>query len=246
MFGLFKKKAPELPAFRFDIIGADMHSHILPGIDDGATNVDDSIILVKQLMAAGIKKIIATPHIMNDYYRNTPETVKGALAVLKAELLKQQIDIPVEAAAEYFFDEFFIKLVETGGELLTIANKYILMEFSFISAPPEYIPTLQKLKDAGYQPILAHPERYLYYNIDALENLRNWGFMLQVNTISLTGYYGRESKKMAEGLVDLGLVDFIGSDMHHPRHAEALLNSLKIPHVQKLLNDYPLKNNLLL
>jgi protein-tyrosine phosphatase len=245
MFGLFKKK-PKEPTLNFNVIGVDMHSHVLPGIDDGAVTVDDSIILIKELIGVGIKKVIATPHVMYDYYRNTPETVNNALAVLKAELLKQQVNIPIEAAAEYFFDEHFIKLVQTGGDLLTIGKKHVLMEFSFVSPPPEFIPTLQKLKQDGYKPILAHPERYPYYKIDDLQNLRDWGFQLQVNTISLTGYYGKETKKMAEDLIDRQLVDFIASDMHHPRHAEALTQALQMPYVQKLLKGYPLKNSLLL
>src|ERR1700712_727335 len=112
MFGLFKRK-PKITPLNFDVIGVDMHSHVLPGIDDGAATVEDSVILIREMMDAGIKKIIATPHIMYDYYRNTPETVNAALDVLKIELHKQGINIPIEAAAEYFFDEHFIKLVET-------------------------------------------------------------------------------------------------------------------------------------
>lgn len=244
-FGLFKPKDRSLP-LTFDAIGVDMHSHVLPGIDDGAATIEDSIILIKEMIDGGIKKIIATPHIMWDYYRNTPETVNDALTLLKAELVKQNIDIPIEAAAEYFFDEHFIDLVNANTLLTIGGGKYILVEFGFVNAPPAFIMTVQKLKSAGIQPILAHPERYLYYNIDELKNLKDWGFQFQLNTISLTGYYGKETKKMAEELVDAGLVDFISSDMHHLRHAEAFLNCLRYPYVQKLLKSQTLKNNVLL
>lgn len=245
MFGLFKQKARG-QALNFNAIGVDMHSHVLPGIDDGAATVDDSILLIKELMDAGIKKIIATPHIMFDYYRNTPETVNAALNTLKAELAKQEINIPIEAAAEYFFDEHFIELVNSDNFLTIGQGKYILVEFSFVSPPQAFMFVVQKLRSAGIQPILAHPERYPYYKIDELKNLKDWGFLLQINTISLTSYYGKEAKKMAEELVNRNLVDFISSDMHHLRHAEALTHSLKMPHVQKLLKANTLKNNLLL
>jgi protein-tyrosine phosphatase len=247
MFGFFKRKKNDpIILQNFDAIAVDMHSHVLPGIDDGAATVEDSVFLIRQMMQAGIKKVIASPHIMQDYYRNTPETVNAALAVLRDELKRQNIDIPVEAAAEYYFDEYFIDLVEKGELLSFGSDKYILMEFSFINKPPVFIPTLGKLIDMGYKPILAHPERYLYLKLDELKNMKHWGFHLQINTISLTGYYGKESKKMAEDLIDEGLVDFIGTDMHHPRHAEALLASINTPYVQKLVSGYPLKNSLLL
>jgi len=245
MFGLFKKRREEQPKLNFDVIEVDMHSHVLPGIDDGAQNVEESIELIKTMMSAGIKKIIATPHVMNDYYRNTPETIKGALAVLKAEVVTQQIDIPVEASAEYFFDEFFVEMVDKN-ELIPMGKNYILFEFSFVSPPPVFIPTIIKLKDLGYQPILAHPERYPYYTLDQYKNLRQWGCMLQLNTISLTGYYGRETKLCAEELVDNHLVDFISSDMHATRHAEAFIRALDMPYVQKLLADGYLNNRALL
>lgn len=246
MFGLFKsKKEKEVQSFNFDPIGVDMHSHVLPGIDDGAKTVEDSIALIKVMMGLGIKKIIATPHILYDYYRNTPQTINSALTILKRELERQQIDIAIEAAAEYFYDEHFVELVQKG-ELLTINNKFILFEFSFISPPPIFIPTLQKLRDMGLQPVLAHPERYSYYSLEQYKNLKDWGCYMQINTISLTGYYGKGPRRIAEMLIDTNLIDFISSDMHNLKHAEALKNALKMPYMQKLLTDYPLQNKSLL
>lgn len=246
MFGLFKRnKDKGGAALNFESVGVDMHSHVLPGIDDGAATVENSIELIRAMMDMGIKKIIATPHVMYDYYRNTPETINNALDILKAELANQEINIQIEASAEYFFDEYFISLVEKG-DILPIAGKYILTEFSFVSPPPVFIPIIQKLKGMGFQPILAHPERYPYYTIDEYKNLRDWGYYLQINTISLTGYYGKEVKNIAEDLIDHNLVDFISSDMHHLRHADALKHSLTMPYLKRLLRDYPLKNKLLL
>jgi len=245
MFGIFKKKEYKKDiTFDYSSILVDMHSHVLPGIDDGAKNPEESIALVKNMMELGIKKIIATPHIMADYYRNTPESINGALAVLKAELEKEKIDIPVEAAAEHYFDETFEGRVNRR-ELMIMGDNYVLFEFSFINQPPNAIPVIQKLRDLGYKPILAHPERYPYMDIDQLRTLREWGVLFQINTISLTGYYGKDTKKMAENLIDNQLVDFISSDMHHLRHAEALKQALKMPYLEKLMFNYPLKNIML-
>ena len=246
MFGLFKKdKAKVAQILDFVSIGLDMHSHVLPGIDDGAKTIEDSIVLIKQLMGLGIKKIVATPHIMSDYYRNTPQTIQNALYTLKAALAEQQIDIKLEAAAEYFFEEGFMALIEKD-EVLSFGNNCVLFEFSFVSPPPVYIPYLQKLKDKGYQPILAHPERYPYFTPEQYKNLKDWGIWFQLNTISLTGYYSPATRKIAEMLVDNGMIDLISSDMHHIRHADALRHSLEMPYLQKLLADNTLKNNLLL
>lgn len=246
MFGLFSKKTIE-HVRRFDLstLGVDMHSHVLPGIDDGAQNVDESIVLVQALIDLGIKKIIATPHIMVDYYRNTPETIGNALELLKNELQKQHIDIEIEAAAEHLLDEGFETLLD-AGMVMPMTDNYLLFEMSFIDAHPNLIPLVQKMKDKGYKPILAHPERYPYFTIENCENMKSWGCNLQMNTISLTGYYGVKTKEMAEAMVDHNLVDFISSDMHHPRHAAALERSLKTTYLEKLLFDYPLKNALLL
>ncbi len=245
MFGIFKKKEQKKHTnFDYSSIAVDMHSHVLPGIDDGAKNPQESIALIRKMMSMGIQKIIATPHIMADYYRNTPETINGALAILKAELEKEKIDIPVEAAAEHYFDETFDDRIKRN-ELMIIGENYVLFEFSFIAQPPNVIPVIQRLKDMGYQPILAHPERYSYLEVDQLKTLHDWGALFQINTISLTGYYGKESKKLAESLIDNQLVDFISSDMHHLRHAEALKHALQMPYLEKIMFDYPLRNIML-
>jgi tyrosine-protein phosphatase YwqE len=245
MFGLFKKKEGKKDIrFDYSSLVVDMHSHVLPGIDDGAQNLEESIFLVKQMMALGIKKIIATPHIMVDYYRNTAETINAALETLKAGLIKENLNIEVEAAAEHYFDETFEERVD-NGKLMIMGDNYVLFEFSFINKPMNAIPVIQKLQDLGYKPILAHPERYPYMDLEQFKQLHGWGVDFQLNTISLTGYYGREAKKTAEELIDNQLVNFISSDMHHPRHAEAFKNALKMPYLEKVLFDYPLKNILL-
>jgi len=246
MFGLFKKnEAKKEITFDYSSIGVDMHSHVLPGIDDGAQNPQESIFLIKRMMSLGIRKIIATPHIMVDYYRNNAETINGALTILKAELEKEKIDINIEAAAEHYFDETFEDLVE-NEKVMKMGPNFVLFEFSFVSKPPNLNEVLQKMFMKGYKPILAHPERYSFMDVEQLKKIRDWGVSLQINTISLTGYYGKEAKKLAESLIDFQMVDFISSDMHHPRHADALKQALKMPYLEKIMFDYPLKNTMLL
>lgn len=245
MFGLFKKKEVKKTVdFNYSNVMTDMHSHVLPGIDDGAQTPEESIYLIRKMMDLGIKKIIATPHIMLDYYRNDRESISNALAILKEELVKQDIQIDISAAAEHYFDEAFEDLV-TNREVLTMGDNYVLFEFGFISQPINSSGVIQKMRDMGYKPILAHPERYSYMDIEQLRRIRMLGCNLQLNTISLTGYYGKTTKKLAEEMVDNDMVDFISSDMHHPRHAQALEDALQFPYLQKLLFDYPLKNTLL-
>lgn len=246
MFGLFKKRKPAARevSYNYSSIAVDMHSHVLPGIDDGAQNVDESIALISRMMDMGISKVIATPHIMADYYRNTPETINAALAELKEELQKRDIKIEVEAAAEHYFDETFEKRID-DGKLMIMGGQYVLFEFSFISRPLSYLSAIQKMREQGLTPILAHPERYLYMNIEQLRELKQWGCELQVNTVSLAGYYGPQSKSIAESLIDNEMVGFISSDMHHLKHAAAMEKALQSPYVERLLFNYPLKNIML-
>ena len=244
MFGLFKKKKE--PEFNFATIGTDMHSHIIPGIDDGAKNINDSLALAKRFKALGFKKLVATPHVMADYYRNTPDTINKGLDILREGLLQNNIDLEVDAAAEYYLDETFENKIAKKN-VLTFGQNYLLFELSFVNAPHNLFEAIAKMQDAGYQPILAHPERYPYYqnSLESYEQIRDTGCFLQLNTISLTGYYGKACKQTADELVDNHCIDFIGSDMHHLRHADALKESLYLERLQNILSQ-PQLNNLLL
>ena len=245
MFGLFKKKkiAPE---FNFSTIGTDMHSHIIPGIDDGAQTINDSLQLAKKFESLGFKKLIATPHIMADYFRNTPDTINKGLDILRKGLQDIQLNLTVDAAAEYYLDETLEKKVKQK-EVLTFGDNYLLFELSYINVPQNLINFIKTIQDAGYNPVLAHPERYPYYynSIENHHQIRETGCLLQLNSIALTGYYGVGAKKTAEEMVENHLVDFIGSDMHHLKHAAALKESLNIPSMQRLLSQHQLKNSFL-
>lgn len=245
MFNWLKKKKE--PEFNFSAIATDMHSHIIPGIDDGAKNLDNSLVLAKRFQNLGFKKLIATPHIMADYFRNTPETVYAGLDLLREGMLKSGINLEVEAAAEYYLDETFESKIEKK-QVLTFGRKnYLLFELSYINAPHNLFAVIEKILQAGYQPVLAHPERYPYFygSLEYFQQIRAKGCLLQLNTISLTGYYGKGAKNIAEEMVDHYCVDFLGSDMHHPRHADALQQSLFIDRLQTILAQPQLGNVLL-
>lgn len=244
LFGFFKKvKKVELD---FKNLGTDMHSHILPGLDDGAQEIKDSIEMARKFVELGFTKLVATPHIMADYYRNTPERIFKSLDILNSALEKNSIPLKVTAAAEYYLDETFLKKI-TASKLLTFGNNYVLFELSYINVPRNLEETIKELLEAGYKPILAHPERYPYWHADLehFHNVVSLGCDLQLNTISLTGYYGKQVRKAAEMLVDEKLVSFIGSDMHHLKHANALKEATHLAHVHELISSPFLKNKFL-
>lgn len=246
LFNLFRKRNED-PDINFSLLGVDMHSHLIPGIDDGAQDLEDSIQLIRKLADLGFKKLITTPHVMADFYRNTPEIITNGLEVLRAELVKNHIDIQIEAAAEYYFDEGFQSKLEKGT-LLTFGNHYLLFEVSFVSFPRSFYEVIEQILTKGYKPILAHPERYGYLagSMEHYERIKKAGCSLQLNTLSLTGYYGKSTQKIAEELVDRKLVDFMGSDTHHLKHANMLGKALKNRYIKYLLTEYPLQNKSLL
>jgi protein-tyrosine phosphatase len=225
MFSFFKKKtATQHPDF-FPI-KTDMHSHILPGLDDGSPDITTSLELIKGMMNLGIKKAIATPHIIDDLYRNNPSTINNALELLKAELIKEEIDFELSAAAEYMIDSYFLQLVKNREKLLTITDNLVLTEFSYASAPDDPFRICFEIIMAGYKPILAHPERYHYFNRDLkmYSRLSEQGFLFQVNLLSLTGYYGKDVAQAATYLIENNLVSYLGTDLHHARHLDSLTN----------------------
>lgn len=233
------------PSLDFSVLSTDMHSHLIPGIDDGAKTVEKSVAYIKVLQKLGFKKIITTPHIMGEYYPNTPETIQAGLVTLKNALAKEKIDLPIEVAAEYFIDDFFVELLDKEAPLLTLTGNRLLIEFSTFAPPANFQEILFRLKTMGYQPILAHPERYVYYTnqFDIFQEFKAKGCTLQVNLLSLIGHYGNVQKKLAHRLMKANLIDFAGTDLHHSGHIEALEKVLQNRQVQGYLKDYTFKNN---
>jgi protein-tyrosine phosphatase len=231
---LFKSKK-ELPAFDFAAIGVDMHSHLLPSIDDGSQSLDQSIGMLLKFRELGYRKVITTPHIMQDFYRNTPEIIYGKLAELKSELERLKIDIELEAAAEYYFDETLIEKIR-NRQLLTFGDQYVLFEFSFSNLPSHTDTLFFEFQSNGYKPVLAHFERYPYYHRDPMiaQLFRDQGVRIQLNLNSLLGHYGPAVEKQAKFLVDNGLVDFVGSDCHRIDHLLLLQRNRTHPYLHKL------------
>ncbi|HFA51398.1 MAG TPA: histidinol phosphatase [Bacteroidetes bacterium] len=241
MFQLFKKKSSRPIISDFSILGADMHSHLVPGIDDGSKSVEMSLDMIRGLMALGYQKIITTPHIRPDYFPNTTETIMTGFGELQKAVEKEKLDIELECAAEYFVDYEFREKID-NEDLLTFSGNHILIEISTFSPPPNLYESIFQLKIKGYQPIVAHPERYTYYQVDEFRKLKDFGCLLQVNTMSLTGHYGKPIKELAQKLLKADLVDLLGTDMHHPGHLEVLQKASKDGKIMNLIANKEFRN----
>ncbi|WP_336595112.1 CpsB/CapC family capsule biosynthesis tyrosine phosphatase [Bacteroides acidifaciens] len=220
MFNIFKKSSPVQSHLFFK---TDIHCHLIPGIDDGAAVASEGADLVEQEREWGIERIICTPHITEDTFENTPEIISDAFAKLKAELDARGTDISLEYSAEHRLCPFFFSELEKG-HIRPFPNNYLLVENSFLQETWNMDQVIYDLAIKGYKPVLAHPERYQYYiqNRDRYMQLHRSGLLFQVNLLSLAGYYGKAQRQVAEWLIDKEMVDFIGSDMHNKRHAEAI------------------------
>jgi tyrosine-protein phosphatase YwqE len=238
MFSFFKKKNKEGSGSTQLPFTTDIHSHILPGIDDGSPDIETSLQLVKGIYDLGIRKSIATPHVIADLYRNTPATINNALQLLINACKEGNIPIELAAAAEYMLDDYFLKLLRNREEILTIHKNIILTEQSFVSPTSNLNEISFEMVTAGYLPIMAHPERYHFYhgNYDAYTNLKDMGFLLQVNMLSVTGYYGKPVAKAAKYLFENNLADLVGTDMHHDRHLEMLRHPKSLELFDKYLS----------
>ena len=218
----FKKKIPLTDFFTDDFV--DIHSHLLPGIDDGAKDMDTSIALLLKMASYGIKNFITTPHVLGSVYPNSSEVIKQQLAAVKKELEKREIkDISIQAAAEYMLDGEFSALLDQK-DILVLKDNYILVEMSYFSAPINLYELLFKIQLKGYKPILAHPERYNFYHTDfkSYYKLKQAGCLFQLNLLSLTDQYGKGVQKTSEKLLKENLYDFVGTDTHHQNHLELL------------------------
>lgn len=233
MFSLFKSKSvlkDLIPEHHIDI-----HSHLLPGIDDGARIFEDTLRLIKALQGFGISEFITTPHIIQHVWDNTHEQILAKRASTLAELEKNAITVPFKAAAEYLMDDQFVRLFQSG-DLLTLKDKYVLVEMSYINAPIQLYSILFDLQVAGYIPVLAHPERYLFYhnNFNEYVKLKRAGCLFQLNLLSTVGYYGGAITKIAEELLQKGMYTYVGTDVHHDNHIAAFNQKVAIKDITPL------------
>jgi protein-tyrosine phosphatase len=229
----FKKKA----ASNTDLSGlrCDMHSHLIPGIDDGSPDLETSVRLIRGMIGLGYRKIITTPHINADIFPNTPAIIRAGQNVVTEELRRLGIEVGFHAAAEYLLDERFTRLLATGEPLLTLKDNLVLVELSFAVPAINLQEILFDMQLKGYQPVLAHPERYLYFGLNRkwYDQLRNAGCFFQVNLLSFTGHYGPDSLQLAEFLVKKQYIDFLGTDLHREEHLRELLSSTRIHRMVK-------------
>lgn len=228
----------------FSVIGLDMHSHLIPGVDDGAKDVADSLQLITGLRDIGFHHLITTPHTLQDIHPNTTETLKKGHSLLDGKLPE---GIILNLSSEYYLDEQFQnQLVE--GNLMPLKGNRLLVEFSQISRPHDLEEVFFDLGIRGYQVVLAHPERYLFFHkhFDYYKRIKEMGIELQINALSLTEHYGKRIKLIAEKLIEKDMIDFIGTDIHHVKHLETLKKVPSSKHFERLVKSGLLKNQELL
>jgi protein-tyrosine phosphatase len=221
-----------------------MHSHLLPGIDDGVKTAEESIQIITYLRQLGYTRLITTPHIMPDVYKNTPAIIHAKVQEIQSLLIEKKIDVRLTAAAEYYLDESLMAALNANEPLLTFGKKYLLFETNFINEPFFLKQFIFLASSKGYKLVLAHPERYFYLNNNfaKAEDLIARGVLFQINISSLTGYYSKSAYEMAKGFIDRGWIHWLGTDCHHMTHAELVKSANSNKHLQKALT-LPLLNN---
>jgi len=220
IFPFFKKTKVKT---RGPVLKVDLHSHFIPGIDDGSKSMEESLSLLKGMESMGYEKVITTPHIMLDVYRNTPQIIKGGLVSLREAAKAEGIKMEIEAAAEYYLDEGFYDHLHSG-EVMSINGKYLLFETSYVTKPLQVEEMIFEISASGYIPLMAHPERYRYVSDPLKEygRFKELGVMFQLDLNSLDGHYGRDAMKKAAILSKNGMIDFLGSDVHHLKQTKFL------------------------
>jgi protein-tyrosine phosphatase len=226
--------------------GVDVHSHLLPGIDDGVRSFEQAEEIIKTFLDLGYRKIITTPHVMSDTYRNTTEIILSKLAELQVYLKSRNIEVELSAAAEYYLDEDLLAKLDKGESLLTFGQKYLLFETNFLTEPMNLRDFVFLAATRGYRPVLAHPERYLYLQNDyqLMQELLDRGVLFQCNISSFTGYYSKAVQTTVNKMVDRGMIHFLGSDCHHMQHINLVSTALGMKYFQKALT-LPLLNDTL-
>ncbi|HEY4155346.1 MAG TPA: CpsB/CapC family capsule biosynthesis tyrosine phosphatase [Puia sp.] len=243
MLRLFRKK-DDSPV-DFSGLVSDMHSHLIPGIDDGATDLESSIVMIRAMYELGYRKLISTPHVQWEMYRNTSDIINRGAQQVRDRLEGTEMKIVFRGAAEYYLDEHIDELLEKDEPLLTISGNLVLVEFSFIRQPLDLRDKLFQLQIKGYQPIIAHPERYLYFGVhkELYDELHDMGCVFQLNLLSLCGYYGKKQLELANYLIKKKYVSLLGSDLHNFRHINILRASSSINStVNRLLDAGALLN----
>jgi len=238
---LFSSSTQDLPT-----ITTDIHSHLIPGIDDGAKTMQDSIEMIEEFVALGYTKLITTPHIMSHRFPNTSTVLTEGLKALQEELVTRNINIEIEVASEYYLDDTVMELIEKR-DILTFGDNYMLFEMSYVQPLHHLEEMIFEMKVAGYNPVLAHPERYIYMHddFDKYRRLKENGVLFQINIPSLGGFYSKPIQKIAKKLADEGMIDLIGSDCHKIVQLHALKTVRANKTYAKLFKNNTILNNTL-
>lgn len=220
----------------------DIHSHLLPGIDDGAKNLDDSKLILEHMKSFGFKKVITTPHTIKTVWNNTRETIFTAKSEVISALPDLSSELSLDCASEYMMDENFVQLFKSE-KLLTLKDNFVLVEMSYLNPPIQLLDILFELQLEGYKPVLAHPERYTFYHNKPkeYEKLKKAGCKFQMNLLSSVGYYGKEVMLTADKLLQHDMIDFVGSDIHHQHHLASFDHKIGIKNQEKL--EIAISNN---
>jgi len=224
-----------------------MHSHLIPRIDDGSPDIETSLELIRGMIDLGYTKLITTPHVMWDMYKNERADVLENLEILRSAVKEVGLDIEINAAAEYFLDDHVADLIKKNEPLLTISGNMVLVEFSMAQPSMNLKDILFDLQMHGYQPVLAHPERYIYLerSKEFYDELKDIGCFFQLNLLSLGGYYGKSVHELAQYLIKKEFYDLVGSDLHHLSHLDALHNPELMSPLMKLLDSGKIRNEAL-
>jgi len=244
MFNLFKRQGHT----NLEWMNTDVHSHLLPGIDDGVPNASSGVHLIKLLMDLGLRQFIITPHVYDEVYPNTPETIDMAHEKLYMEMERSGLeDVYTHSGGEYMLGERFGNLLE-NNRVRAFPTGHLLVELPWLAEPPQLEQTLFRILSKGYIPIMAHPERYTFYSqqYKMYHRLKDIGCLLQMNLLAPTGYYGREVSKSAEYLRKNNMYDFVGTDLHNERQFGRLAKYVKSGNAYKDLKHLNLKNKIFL
>lgn len=221
----------------------DIHSHLLAGVDDGLHTHEEVVACLNQFVDWGFRHIVTTPHVSRAFYPNTSQTLLAGQAALRKLIEIYNLPLTIEVAAEYMVDDLFLELLEQKQLLSFGEQRYVLIELGWESPPALLETILFRTQVKGFQPVLAHPERYLFYhgNLKAFEKLRDLGCLFQLNWGSMVGQYGPAVKKQGHQLIQHKWVDFIGSDLHSPNDIP-LFETFLHSSVYRSLNRLPLQN----
>lgn len=233
---LFGRQNITHPPLDLSWIGTDMHSHLIPAVDDGSRNIEETLLLLSKMKTMGYKKVITTPHIKMDMFPNEEKHLREVYQTVLQDPRFAEIDIEFELAAEYFLDDSLLDKIDKKELLHFGPQKYVLVEFSFYEPPSFEKDIFKKFLDAGYVPILAHFERYMYFvgSSQKAQEYREMGVEIQLNLNSLTGHYGDAIKKQAELILDHHLVDFVATDAHRLDHLLKLESALNLPYISEM------------